>query len=1807
MIQNERFGTGLKEYLPYAKIIDQSKTSDQYFRLFDVPDKLYVGKNSFRIRINKDTLVKGSLLYIDVIDSAGGVIYHEVTDLTGEDGSRLIVVHVYEDTPPGEASIYIAGRASYDVKNRKQLSYSNDPASSIDYIDFPNIFWRGKVVVIPTEETENEIIFAQAPTIRVKERFEEYKTYQSGTDRKVEVTGSLKVSINPVLTSYDYSDSSKSGTKISENNLQVILDPKILESGNTAETKQISISRYSDVPTLYDANGNFTEDYKGGEIIIRGLTSQLNVSGVTVPDFSCSIIEVIDKSNVKIWPPFKHVYGDNKDNVFKSIKDATNVTASYYTTKTNLATNDSESFVQLEFDNLEPLAGKVDSVAISYKPYGTFGEFVPIGEFRVRPQEYLIDSSSLVLSKSELIERPIGRPTGSVDFDNYWEITSGKYTALYDFDNTDNPFSSQGVLIKSTGLSDPTMPYDFKIKLKEGYGINVVPNTEFKLEFALGLPFQGSIRDTGDLQLDVFISGSSILRDTIQNKDSVKILDDSSEGERISSLTKKVSAGVATYTYYFKTLSGGKIYPVFLFNNALYITIKNISIQPRNEFGYSPNQARLFVPLETLKTNTELVFNVEYLNKKKDRSKASSQVYGLFFSGSGLGSTIIDNGLNNSPVFQIISSSIGDQAVKVSGSTLYSYNPSTTQFSLTDSIFFGTGSGFQATAAVESIFLGRFAGRAATNSYNSNFIGEFAGAHATNSNNSNFIGRSAGSGSTTSPNSNFIGQQAGYFATNAPDSNFLGRSAGEFATIAQQSNFLGFAAGYQATNASNSNFLGQNAGRQATNATNSNFFGSSAGRGATSAANSNFLGLNAGSGSTAAANSNFLGQNAGFGAAGAGNSNFLGDAAGLSAIQAQFSNFLGSAAGRNSTSAAFSNFLGLSAGQLATNASGSNFLGYWAGYQATNANGANFLGYEAGYQATNAQHSNFLGWRTGYQATSANHSNFLGTEAGYQATNANNAVFIGQDSGYRATNAARSIFIGQNSGFTASAASDGIFIGYQSGYQATNAASSIFLGNATGQDARDSIFSNFIGSSAGYQATNSPGSNFIGLAAGGLADTASYSNFIGVYAGFSATASTGSNFIGYQAGIGSSEFGGEGLPPKRQFNSSYSNFIGWTAGALANTASYSNFIGYEAGISGSNASGSNFIGYRSGYRATNASASTFIGMDAGFQATNASLSNFIGSRAGAAALNAREANFIGRNSGVSASFALRSNFIGQNAGSAAVSASDSNFIGTQAGFQATLALESNFIGYQAGYQATSASNSTFIGYGSGFLAAKSDNSVFLGRYAGANATSAKYSIFIGNSTGTSAVFANNSVFIGNDDFSQTGGNAFSASYSNFIGSGTGNFAFYASSSNFIGSYAGNNSIHAHNSNFIGVNTGFAAYSASFSNFIGTQAGYGTDASGSNFIGAYAGSNAVRAGYSNFIGYNAGTFSFYSSYSNFIGFRSGESPNSTVSPNSNNIAIGSAISVPSGSSNQLNIAGLIFGSGSYFPSNPLTSPIFSGSANGRIGINQPNPQKSFDISGSIRVSNLSTSLSAPPTSGTQKMVITDANGDLSFKDIPTEGGSGSSAITIIDESTNLGTATHLKFEGAGVTATLSNSTASISIPGGSGSAGVFVIDETSDLGSAAYLKFEGAGVTATISNNTASISIPGGGSSGSAFPYTGSAQITGSLGVTGSFSVMSGSVNLPISVIAPSSEYTFKDDDYTIVCTTVQTVRLPAVKNGRICVVKNLVGAGAVPSLIQVSGSSGALIDGERGYSLANHKDSVTVQSNGTTWYVIGKS
>ena len=378
-------------------------------------------------------------------------------------------------------------------------------------------------------------------------------------------------------------------------------------------------------------------------------------------------------------------------------------------------------------------------------------------------------------------------------------------------------------------------------------------------------------------------------------------------------------------------------------------------------------------------------------------------------------------------------------------------------------------------------------------------------------------------------------------------------------------------------------------------------------------------------------------------------------------------------------------------------------------------------------------------------------------------------------------------------------------------------------------------------------------------------------------------------------------------------NATYANqsiFIGDYAGVNATYASYSNFLGNEAGFNATNAFYSNFLGQGAGYDATSASYSNFLGYVAGNQATNAFNSNFIGVEAGIYAANANDSNFLGYQAGSSATSGYYSNFFGNSAGNGAVSAHDSNFFGQNAGNSAINAFYSNFFGNDAGFQAIYASGSNFLG------------------------TSSGYGI---TGTGVNGFFG-----------------------SNFIGPSAGLYAHNAYNSNFFGDSAGGylefGATNAYNGNFFGFQTGLQA----------------TNANDSNFLGYQAGCFAINASNSNFFGHNAGYNASNASYSTLIGYQTAYNINNTNGIGSNNIIIGTNITLADDTANSLNIGGVLFGTGLY--SNIGGEP-YTGVSNANIGINVINPSNALHISAAtdpIRIeglqNNTDTSLLTIDTNG-----------------------------------------------------------------------------------------------------------------------------------------------------------------------------------------------------------------------------------------------
>ena len=134
----------------------------------------------------------------------------------------------------------------------------------------------------------------------------------------------------------------------------------------------------------------------------------------------------------------------------------------------------------------------------------------------------------------------------------------------------------------------------------------------------------------------------------------------------------------------------------------------------------------------------------------------------------------------------------------------------------------------------------------------------------------------------------------------------------------------------------------------------------------------------------------------------------------------------------------------------------------------------------------------------------------------------------------------------------------------------------------------------------------------------------------------------------------------------------------------------------------------------------------------------------------------------------------------------------------------------------------------------------------------------------------------------------------------------------------------------------------------------------TDAYYSNFFGYQAGVSAKNARFSNLIGYYAGVNATGASYSNLFGYRVGYNIGNSIG--SNNIIIGTNISLPNATANAINIGGVLFGTGTY---NNAAGDTSSEPNDGKIGINVVNPTNALHISAStdsVRIESLTTNTS-----------------------------------------------------------------------------------------------------------------------------------------------------------------------------------------------------------------------------------------------------
>lgn len=155
-IQKQVFTQDLAKYRVW--LIDNSPSSN-YFKIIEMPETLTGGKNAFLI-VGTPNLVPTTEVKVEVIDSNGNAIYIQPIRNYLDGTARLVVMEVYEDTPPGPAQITILGELSSDI---------NGGSVPSEWIGKYNVKWSKSLNISPFAVNSTKIRLKEIPEFDVSE------------------------------------------------------------------------------------------------------------------------------------------------------------------------------------------------------------------------------------------------------------------------------------------------------------------------------------------------------------------------------------------------------------------------------------------------------------------------------------------------------------------------------------------------------------------------------------------------------------------------------------------------------------------------------------------------------------------------------------------------------------------------------------------------------------------------------------------------------------------------------------------------------------------------------------------------------------------------------------------------------------------------------------------------------------------------------------------------------------------------------------------------------------------------------------------------------------------------------------------------------------------------------------------------------------------------------------------------------------------------------------------------------------------------------------------------------------------------------------------------------------------------------------------------------------------------------------------------------------------------------------------------------------------------------------------------------
>ena len=481
-------------------------------------------------------------------------------------------------------------------------------------------------------------------------------------------------------------------TKVNDSEIIFAKEPKItLEEKkfsiveekftNQKPSGSIGFATYSlidSVPTLTNFSNAFRKEFEGGKIFFPTLSSTRFPSAATASfEYSSSIVAVVNPNQLILKDP---VYFSGVDGTYRPVSTIAN--QEYDISYSNLAdsrtvTQNVKSYAKLDISNIETEVGNVSNIKVSVKSPNRSAQAY---EFDVNKNNFLIDPDS------NLIENPIGTFSKNVSLDfagvpttsslstyNFWKtisvngappaiIGSSSYqTSEYVFDSisiipSTTMFDLQEIILEQTGSAATQFYKDTIYKIVFDYY-----NTD-------------NVLDTREKKIAVYVSGSAFRNNT-------------EYGRYLGKVPTYTGAESIKKDFELRIPVDNDGTGVLRFMMRDGATISNIRILSDSVYGFTPNRARIYVPIDQSYKNEYLDFKIQYFNNTLKESQVSSSVQGVFFGGGNQYIYGDDNIITGSTYISPYTASgiqlYGNISGSKSGSAIQSYGYNSIEFART--------------------------------------------------------------------------------------------------------------------------------------------------------------------------------------------------------------------------------------------------------------------------------------------------------------------------------------------------------------------------------------------------------------------------------------------------------------------------------------------------------------------------------------------------------------------------------------------------------------------------------------------------------------------------------------------------------------------------------------------------------------------------------------------------------------------------------------------------------------------------------------------------------------------------------------------------------------------------------------------------------------------------------------------------------------------------------------------------------------------------------------------------------------------